>query len=404
MPYSITNADGTPLVIISDNTINTTSSSLSLIGRNALNFGLAIDQNFIDLLQNFASTVSPINPLIGQFYYNTTTNNLQLFDGSLWTTVVSPFDGTSGTATALIGPNNISVSITIAQNQIITIATATYIPASSLPNYVVISDVRYFLNSLFSGGLYPGINLATGYEFIGTATSANILTTSRNITLGGAINGNVYFDGSSDVNIYTSFSNVYVGNTNVTVAGTYTKVYVGNTGYIIGGGNIVNSDVITALGYVPYNGANISINAVANTIVSRDSNSNFAANLITGTATTAMALVNPIMVGINGDVIGAGSFNGASNVLINVQLAPIANLIPGTFNTVSVDNKGRVIGGSLISSPPLGSMTLYTNPDFIPTGWIICNGQTFTNPSGTFITPNLTNISLGGAFWIMCVQ
>jgi hypothetical protein len=404
MPYSITKADGTPLVTIPDNSINTTSSSLSLIGRNALNFGLAIDQNFVDLLQNFASTVRPINPLVGQFYYNTTNTNLQLFDGSLWRTVVSPFDGTSGTATALIGSNNISVSITIAQNQIITISTATYIPASSLPSYVVISDIRYYLSSLFPGGLYPGINLVTGFEFIGTATSANVLTTSRNISIGGAVNGNVYFDGSSDVNIYTTFSNIYVGNTNVTVAGTYTKVYVNNSGYIIGGGNIVNSDVITALGYVPYNGANISINAVANTIVSRDANSNFAANLITGTATTAMALVNPIMVGINGDVIGAGSFNGASNVTINVQLAPIANLVPGTFNTVSVDNKGRVIGGSLIASPPLGSMVLYTNPDFIPTGWIICNGQTFDNPSGTFITPNLTNISLGGAFWIMCVQ
>jgi hypothetical protein len=404
MPYSITKADGNPLVNIPDNTINTTSSSLSLIGKNALNFGLAIDQNFVDLLQNFASTVSPINPLIGQFFYNTTNNNLQLYDGSLWRTIVSPFDGTSGTATALIGSNNISISITIAQNQIITISTATYIPASNLPSYVVISDVRYFLSASFPNGLYPGVNLATGFKFIGIATSANVLTTSRNITLSGAINGNIYFDGSSDVDISTTFSNVYIGNTNVTVAGTYTKVYVSDGGYIIGGGNIVNSDVINALGYIPYNGANISILNEANTIVSRDSNGNFAANLIMGTATSAMALVNPIMIGINGDVIGAGSFDGASNVNIDVHLTSIANLMPGPYNTVSVDTKGRVVGGNLIPAPPLGSMALYTNPDYIPPGWILCNGQTLSNPSGTFITPNLTNIVLGNGFWIMRVE
>lgn len=404
MPYSITKADGSPLVVIQDNSIDTITTSLSLIGRNALNFGLAIDQNFVDILQHFASTVPPSNPLVGQFYYNTTNTNLQLFDGASWKTVVSPFDGTSGTATALISASNISVVITIAQNQIITIASAVYIAASSLPDYVVVSDVRYYLSSLFPGGLYPGINLATGYKFVGTASSANVLTTARNITIDGAIVGNVYFDGSSDVNISTIFSNVYVGNTNVTVAGTYTKVYVSDGGYIIGGGNVVNSDIVTALGYVPYNGANISVNSIPDTIVSRDSNANFAANLISGTATTAMALANPIMVGLNGDVIGAGSFDGSGNVTIDVSLAPIANLIPGTFNTVSVDNKGRVVGGSLIQSPPLGSMALYTNLDFIPTGWILCNGQTFTNPSGTFITPNLTNVSLGGAFWIMCVE
>jgi hypothetical protein len=404
MAYNITKSDGSPLITIQDNTINTTASSLSLIGRNSLNFGLQIDQNFINLLQNFASTSTPQNPLIGQLYYNTSNNNLQLYDGSNWKTFVPPFDGTSGTATALITANNISVAITIAQNQIITISTATYIPASSLPDYVVINDVRYYLSALFTSGLFPGVNLATGLKFTGTATSANVLTTGRNITLNGAINGNVIFDGSSDVNISTTFSNVYIGNTNVTVAGTYTKVYVSNGGYVIGGGNILNSDVITALGYVPFNGANISINSEPNTVVSRDLYGNFAANIIVGTATSAMQLVNPIMIGINGDVVGSGSFDGSSNVNINVTLASIANLTPGTYNTVSVDNKGRVIGGSLIESPPLGSMTLYTDPSYIPTGWILCNGQTFTNPSGTFITPNLTNIQLGGGFWIMRVQ
>ena len=154
MPYSITKSDGTPLITIPDNTVNTTATSLTLIGRNSLNFGLSIDQNFVDLMQNFAASSTPNNPLIGQLYYNTHTTNLTLYDGSQWRTVVAPFDGTSGTATALIGPNNVSVVFTLAQNQIISAASATYIPASILPSYVVISDTRYYLSSAFSESMF----------------------------------------------------------------------------------------------------------------------------------------------------------------------------------------------------------------------------------------------------------
>lgn len=404
MPYSINKSDGTPLVTVQDNTVNTTASSLTLIGRNSVNFGQAIDQDFVYLLQNFAATTPPSNPLIGQLYYNTYSSSLTLFDGAQWRSVVSPFDGTSGTATALVGPNNVSVSITVSQNQIISISSATYIAPSSLPSYIVIDDTRYYLNSLFPGGIYPGINLATGVQLTGTASSANSFTTGRTIALTGVANGNVVFDGSTDVELNVSFANVYVGNTNVTVAGTYTKVTVSDGGYITGGGNLVSGDVAHGLGYVPYNGANIEVGNYPNTIVSRDNNGNFAANIMAGTSTSAMGLAKPIMFGINGDVIGAASFDGASNITIQTELVAIEGLVPGTYNTVNVDNKGRVVGGALIPSPPLGSMVLYTDPSYIPPGWILCNGQVVTNASGTFITPNLTGISMCGAFYIMRVQ
>jgi len=404
VPYSITRADGTPLITIPDNTVNTTSTSLTLIGRNSLNFGLAIDQNFVDLMQNFAATSSPANPLIGQLYYNTNTTNLTLYDGAQWRTVVSPFDGTSGTATALVGPNNVSVLFTLSQNQIISATSSTFIPASVLPSYVVISDSRYYLNSAFSGGIYPGITLATGYQITGIATTANALTTGRTISLTGAASGNVVFDGSSNVNLNVTFSNVYVdSNNNVTVAGVYTKVQVSDGGYIIGGANITSGDIVNALGYTPYSGDNITINNEPNTIISRDGNGNFAANIMIGTSTQAYALATPVMIGLTGDVIGSGSFDGTDNLSIDTSLVTIDGLLAGTYNTVNVDNKGRVISGALVPSPPLGSLSLWTDPSYIPVGWILCNGQVITNASGTFITPNLTNVTMGGAFYIMRV-
>ena len=402
MPYSITNSSGTPLITIPDNTVNTTATSLTLIGRNSLNFGLAIDQNFVDLMQNFAATTAPSNPLTGQLYYTTANKKLTLFDGAQWRSVVSPFDGTSGTATTLIGPNNVSVLFTVAQNQIISATSSTYIPASTLPSYVVISDVRYYLNSCFPNGIYPGMNLATGFQITGIATSANVLTTGRTITLTGVASGNVLFDGSSNVNLNVTFSNVYVGN--ATVAGVYTKVQVNDSGQIIGGSNITNGDVTNALGYVPFNGDNITVNNLPNTIISRDFNGNFEANIMIGTATQAYSLATPVMLGLTGDVIGSGSFDGTGNLTIDTALVTIDGLIAGTYNTVNVDNKGRVTSGALVPSPPLGSMSLYTDPSYIPVGWILCNGQTFTNASGTFTTPNLTNVTMGGAFYIMRVE
>lgn len=404
MPYSITKSDGKPLVTIQDNTVNTTASSLTLIGRNSVNFGQAIDQNFVYLLQNFAATSPPTNPLIGQMHFNTYNSTLTLFDGLNWRSVVSPFDGSSGTATALIGPNNVGVSITLSQNQIISISSATYIPPSNLPSYIVVNDTRYYLNSLFPGGIYPGINLATGTQLTGTASSANSLSTGRTISLQGVASGNVLFDGSIDVELNVSFANVYINNSNTTVAGTYSKVTVSDGGFIIGGGNIVSGDVVNALGFTPYNGSNIDIQNTPDTIVSRDDNGNFAANIMIGTSTSAMGLANPIMFGINGDVIGAASFDGTGNITIQTELASISGLAAGTYNTVSVDNKGRVVGGALIPSPPLGSMMLYTDQSYIPNGWVLCNGQVIDNASGTFITPNLTGITMCGAFYIMRVQ
>ena len=101
MPYTISKTDGTFLVSIPDTTIDN-STSLSLIGKNAQNFGQVVDQNFINLLQNFANSASPINPLQGQTWYDTSASSLNIFDGSTWRTIVPFFDGTTGLANCII--------------------------------------------------------------------------------------------------------------------------------------------------------------------------------------------------------------------------------------------------------------------------------------------------------------
>lgn len=410
MTYTINKADGSPLVIIDDNTINTTASSLSLVGRNAINFGQAINQNFVNLLQNFANASAPKNVLTGQLWYDTKLGCIRVYQNSEWSSIVPPFDGSAGTATVRIGPYNMNVVLTISSNKIVSVTCHTGLIAALLPDYVIVNDSRYNFKSYFPNGLLAGVNLAVdadaGYQFVGVASSANVLTIPRTISLVGDLQGSAIFDGSSNININASFSNVYInGNSNVTVSGTYTKIVVDDAGRIIGGGNISNGDVITALGYTPYNGANINVSVQANTIVARDANGSFEANIMVGTATAAYALASPVMIAINGDVVGATSYDGTTNVTITTTLSPINNLIPGTYGTVRVDQKGRVISGSSTGDTPVGAIIGWNNP-IIPTGWALANGQSVVTPLGDIVTtPNLTNIGIGTTsnFYIMKV-
>jgi hypothetical protein len=87
MPYTINFTDVTNKgsITVEDNDINA-QTSLSLVGRNTTSYGVAFNQNFLKLLENFANTSSPSNPVEGQLWYDSTAGNEQLkvYDGTTW--------------------------------------------------------------------------------------------------------------------------------------------------------------------------------------------------------------------------------------------------------------------------------------------------------------------------------
>jgi microcystin-dependent protein len=86
MPYSVNftdNENKTPITVF-DNT-SSTDTSLVFPGRNVTGYGQIIAENFLHLLENFASATQPVNPVEGQLWYDTVTSSLKLYDNVTWT-------------------------------------------------------------------------------------------------------------------------------------------------------------------------------------------------------------------------------------------------------------------------------------------------------------------------------
>lgn len=86
MPFYIHNSDSSVNIVIPDGVIDTTSYSLSLIGKNVSDYGQYFAENTILQLENFASISAP-NPgnlLVGQQWFDKGDNIMRVWDGTQW--------------------------------------------------------------------------------------------------------------------------------------------------------------------------------------------------------------------------------------------------------------------------------------------------------------------------------
>ena len=100
MAYKILNTDGTTLLLLADNKVDQAATSLSLVGKNVSSYGEYINNNFVKLLANSASTAGsqPRSPLIGQLWFDTSAKRLKVYDGSFKPVSGALVSGTSPTS------------------------------------------------------------------------------------------------------------------------------------------------------------------------------------------------------------------------------------------------------------------------------------------------------------------
>ena len=84
MAYTINRTDGTVVATITDGTINT-ATSLTLFGKSYSGFGELLNENLVKLLENQASTSAPTAPLKGELWYDATTNQIKVYNGTNFT-------------------------------------------------------------------------------------------------------------------------------------------------------------------------------------------------------------------------------------------------------------------------------------------------------------------------------
>ena len=82
MSYQINKTNGGLLTDLADGILDTTSTDISLIGRNYSGFGESINENFVKMLENFTNTQAPANPLTGQLWYDSGEARLKIWNGT----------------------------------------------------------------------------------------------------------------------------------------------------------------------------------------------------------------------------------------------------------------------------------------------------------------------------------
>ena len=100
MAYTINKTDGTVVATITDGTIDNTTS-LTLFGKSYSGFGELLNENLVKLLENSSSTSAPTAPLKGELWFDASTNQIKVYDG----TSFKPTGGAKSQATAPTSPS-----------------------------------------------------------------------------------------------------------------------------------------------------------------------------------------------------------------------------------------------------------------------------------------------------------
>lgn len=258
MAYTIVKSDGTVLTTIADGTINTTSTSLGLPGRNYAGYGQSLDTNFAHMLENFADGNVPANPIRGQLWYDTNNSILKVCpaDGataSNWLALTSTSSGgttTFGavTVTGNVSSNNLSaingVTADTVSTRLITVtANATIANAN-----ITTANVGTLNTTLITTGApaTPG-NIVGSWTVNGAASGNAFIVTGGNLFITGAGLGirtdGYYYANGAAFNPSGTYNNGNVSDY-LTGANAVTQ-FTGNiaptkvtTSYIAGGGTV----------------------------------------------------------------------------------------------------------------------------------------------------------------------
>jgi len=208
MAYTINLTDGTIFATVADGTINT-ASSMILVGKNYAGYGEFLDENLMHLLENSSNTTPPPAPIVGQLWWDKTSNIMKVYNGTLFKVLTGATASTSaptsnvagdlwfdtvnaqlkafnGSSFVLIGPASSSGQGT--SGAIVTTVTDTLAVDHVIVQFFVANSIVAIVSkdSTFTpqvailgfGSIGPGIQMSSTVSnalFRGTSTDAQLL-------------------------------------------------------------------------------------------------------------------------------------------------------------------------------------------------------------------------------------
>ncbi len=325
MSYSIFRTNGSLLTTIPDGTVNTTSTPLSLPGRNYASYGQIVDTNFVHQLENFANSTPPPDALRGQLWYNTTANVLY----------ICPSDGESNVAlwVPILTPNNISN---------ISVVNLTASANISANNATITNNAN------------------------ANAISTNYLTVNVQANISNAnVTGNAVVANLRTVNV-TAGSNTITGTLTGawTVNGDATVSSVANTALYVTGGNLVVSTGIKTNNYLYANGVAVSFDGTY-------TNSNVAAYLPTYEGNVGSPGGNAVFNGrtLNaGSNVTTGTINGNWTLSSGSQINGLSGIAGANVTGTVANATYAVSAGSAGSATTAATVTTAAQPNITSVG------------------------------------
>lgn len=364
MAYTINLTNGTTLTTVEDGTVNSTSCSLTLIGKNYAGYGTFINDNLVHILENSSNDTQPNNPLTGQLWWDT-LGNLKIYTGSefktlatsissstqpsnpvtgnfWWDTVNEQLYSYNGTNWILVGPDisaNLGTSGVFFGN-IIDGIDQTHVAANITVNSNIVAIVsseltEYTPKVVISGfgNIKPGINLSDNSVYWGVAENASKL-------------GNVEAD--------------YYARTDGVEPTIFSNVIVSNIGLQVG----TNSNLVANL---------FGINArITNTINS--GNLSLRANVL-GTLTDSV-LIN----GSTGNVEFGGNLTSSSNISTTKNISASAAIISSNVSAGNINVTSNLnINNTLTTNKFVASDSLSLSGNLMYNGYEVLSDSSAVN-------------------------
>ena len=235
MAYVINNTRGTAITTITDGTVDNTTS-LQLFGKSYSGFGEGLNENLVKLLENSASTSAPTAPLAGELWFDTTTNQLKVYDG----TSFKPTGGAKVQTTQPTSPSAGDLWQDSTNNQLYfytgsawLLAGPVYTTGQTLSGWkietVTASSVSKVISSMYVGNIRVAVVSKEGFTPDAGSPSGSPLVTNGFANIVGGINLNSTLGASFSGNS-SQASAVDVSSTSNTSA------------TVIAGGNFLRAD------------------------------------------------------------------------------------------------------------------------------------------------------------------